>query len=305
MLASVILGGLALVFAQLLQSSMQGSRSVQNSVDFSTLKSNITMIVKNPDLCAKAFKVNRTTNMTFLDILVDQSVPELWMGTQLIAKPGLPLGGGMKIKALTLRQTEATKPIGGGKHSHPSILKISVEKAAGSMGGAILNNEGNEFLVDIVTTGVTSAISACNITSALPVCASGNMLISIGGGNFACENPVACGAWNDKKVRINDLNRMQKCALQADGTWDWERYKGPDTLGQCQLVNETRTKDYSSVGPNQNADGQNVRVGNKASDTISLGVETGTSNCSRWIKSDAQWNLRNEITESRICIVCP
>ncbi len=152
LVASALLGLLAIQFSSLITSAFKGQKGVQNAVDFDILKSSVNLVL-NSRACDGAFKKANGSLETFAfnnatiapgDSIIPANAPvpinKIVHNNSTIAEINQNLGGAMTVSELEF--TEATYEglvVSGGAnfHSFTARLKIAANKSIDTSGGSL------------------------------------------------------------------------------------------------------------------------------------------------------------------------
>ncbi|HVJ65567.1 MAG TPA: hypothetical protein VM901_09955 [Bdellovibrionota bacterium] len=167
MVAAAIMGLLSVVFAKLITEGQRGRQGVQQGVDFDILKSTVHMIIKDPELCALAFRTDPDVGVArfhpTVAIPAANQFKVLKMGTVDILKDGMNLGSGLVLQNLTLNATPGVPPIVAGTRLRHSVqLNFRATKTGGGYGPQGLTLP-IPFSLLLETDATTHQILACGI----------------------------------------------------------------------------------------------------------------------------------------------
>ncbi len=173
LIATALLGFLAIGFSKLIINSQKGQKGVQNSVDFDSLKTSVQQVLLKPDLCSRAFRdsagniasFDSATGSTLLEeIRIDTGIA----GSATVVKKDQLYAGGLTVKKLELRYPSGiTGPIAPDEHFVELI--IEAERSTGGLGGSIISNAQSSLKFVINTSaGIISGCSTSEAPSVYP-----------------------------------------------------------------------------------------------------------------------------------------
>lgn len=173
LVASVILGLLAVAFSSLLMNTQKGQKSIQNSADFENLKNTIKMVISREELCEVAFRnaansaraVFKNSNGPYPSPLQDVGLIRIGAlpSATVVAKDNLKLGGGLSISKLALQQLHTRDASTPGKYVYITQLIVRAKKNTIGIGGNELSNQDSPIRVIIETNASNNRITKCRL----------------------------------------------------------------------------------------------------------------------------------------------
>ncbi len=149
LVASAILGVLALTFSKYLTNAMKGQQFVQNAVDFDILKTSINMVLgtkacdgafrdASGSLLTLAYSPNPSPGTNIISSPV--SVAKIHQGSSIVADLSNPnLGGGLTLSKMEITDAvyDGTQLSGGTSYNaFVAVLNVTAQKAQGALGGS-------------------------------------------------------------------------------------------------------------------------------------------------------------------------
>lgn len=249
MVAAVLVGFLSIALMKLLSNSRSGQQTVENSVEFSVLKSSIQHVLTNPDLCATAFVDATSTPLNYFNdtgpypTTALQVIPKIRVGdtatSPTVAEVGKRLGGGLTITSMGFRQLANPRTVGT-QFVYEVALEITATKGADAYGGRTLSNANNPFILSIFTNNSTDLIESCS-ASADEGCPPSMTRIQSGRGSFCIDTATRTGT---------DLfSSIDACAQIPTGSF------GPARM--CSMT-EWKAACFSGLIPGMPVAGENL-----------------------------------------------
>lgn len=166
LVASAILAITVAAFSSFLSFSNKEQKSVQNSVDFDIIRSNIQRVLMKDSLCNTAWKaadgVSAAKFNPTATIPAAQQFRSIKAGSSTLISLGQNLPGGLKVSKLELTSVSTTGP-----NVYDVTLVIEIQKATGSTGGSLLSNKDNPFLFSVATNSTDNIVS-CGAAASSP-----------------------------------------------------------------------------------------------------------------------------------------
>ncbi len=249
LIASAILGVLAMAVMSMLQSAQKSQKNIQNFVDFDVLKNSIMNVVYRKSVCDSAFyNVANSAKAKFNptgSVLAADALGTLRMGSSIVAQVGQKLGGGLEISKLELEDT-GVPPIvdaASGEKIYDVNLIIEAKKAAGSVGGDTISNKSNPFRVAIITDS-SSSIIGCDILSSetssgtpAPIpSASPTPAVAAGSVGSLAALPALTSTWNREFTHtLGAVPKLAYCVIVCDAASCGAGYVSGDEINAAHL----------------------------------------------------------------------
>lgn len=167
-----LVGGLALVLAQMQSQAMKGQNSVRLSSDFNNFTSLVSMVLQNNLVCSSNLNVTNLASLTFNSAPATLSEQTIGINKltlpngNVIAQVNSPIGNGLKLTKLELRQFQELTP----GAQYIAMVRMEATKNEGTfVGSQQLNRDIPITVAAHVTNGTTVQMDSCGGGQAVAV----------------------------------------------------------------------------------------------------------------------------------------